>query len=74
MQIHSRKMTISDDVNFSELARSTEGFNGAQCKAVCIEAGMAALKKEKDIISHNDFMDGILEVLSRKKSKLVYFT
>lgn len=38
MQIHSRKMNISADVNFEELARSTDDFNGAQCKAVCVEA------------------------------------
>lgn len=38
MQIHSRKMNVSPDVNFEELSRSTEDFNGAQCKAVCVEA------------------------------------
>uniref|UniRef100_A0A1A9UW16 ATPase AAA-type core domain-containing protein n=1 Tax=Glossina austeni TaxID=7395 RepID=A0A1A9UW16_GLOAU len=30
IQIHSRKMNISNDVNFEELARSTNDFNGAQ--------------------------------------------
>ena len=38
LQIHSRKMNVSSDVNFEELARSTGDFNGAQCKAVCVEA------------------------------------
>lgn len=38
MQIHSRKMNISNCVNFDELSRSTDDFNGAQCKAVCVEA------------------------------------
>lgn len=38
LQIHSRKMNVSKDVNFEELARSTGDFNGAQCKAVCVEA------------------------------------
>merc|ERR1711966_331064 len=28
MQIHSRKMNVSEDTNFDELARSTEDFNG----------------------------------------------
>merc|ERR1711909_33329 len=31
MQIHSRKMNTSSEVNFEELARSTDDFNGAQC-------------------------------------------
>lgn len=38
MQIHSRKMNVSPDVNFEELSRTTDDFNGAQCKAVCVEA------------------------------------
>ena len=38
MRIHSRKMNVSQDVNYDELARCTEDFNGAQCKAVCVEA------------------------------------
>ena len=38
MQIHSRKMNTNKDVNFEELSRCTDDFNGAQCKAVCIEA------------------------------------
>ena len=38
MQIHSRKMNVDKDVNFDELARCTDDFNGAQCKAVCVEA------------------------------------
>lgn len=74
LQIHARKMAVRDDVNFDELSRSTEGFNGAQCKAVCVEAGMAALRRNKKEIDQNDFMSGIQEVLARKKSKLVYFT
>jgi 26S proteasome regulatory subunit T5 len=38
MRIHSRKMNVNTDVNFEELSRCTEDFNGAQCKAVCVEA------------------------------------
>lgn len=31
-------LICSKDVNFEELSRCTEDFNGAQCKAVCVEA------------------------------------
>lgn len=74
MQIHARKMTVSPSVNFDELARSTEGFNGAQCKAVCVEAGMAAIRKNKNEIGQNEFIQGIAEVMAKKKSSVVYFT
>ena len=58
MQIHSRKMTVSPDVNFDELARCCDEFNGAQCKAVCVEAGMIALRRGATSIMHEDFMEG----------------
>ena len=38
MQIHARKMNVDENVNFDELSRCTEDFNGAQCKAVCVES------------------------------------
>lgn len=73
LQIHARKMNVGE-INFDEVARSTEGFNGAQCRAVCVEAGMVALRKNKNVIEQDDFIDGILDVLAKKKSDFVYFS
>jgi len=74
MQIHSRKMTVDkNDVNFEELARSTPEFNGAQLKAVCVEAGMEALRRNGNVIRHEDFIVGINEVTAKKKSSLNYY-
>lgn len=73
MQIHSRKMTLSENVNFDELARCCDDFNGAQCKAICVEAGMIALRRGASQLIHEDFMEGILEVQSKKKTSLQYF-
>jgi 26S proteasome regulatory subunit T5 len=75
MQIHSRKMTVAmDDVNFEELSRSTEDFNGAMLKAVCVEAGMIALRREAAIIAHEDFVEGIQAVQMKKKQEQNYYT
>lgn len=73
MQIHSRKMNVSSEVNFEELARSTDDFNGAQCKAVCVEAGMIALRRSATCLTHEDFMDAIMEVQAKKKANLNYY-
>lgn len=73
MQIHSRKMTVNADVNFEELARCTEDFNGAQCKAVCVEAGMIALRRNGLELMHEDFMEGIQEIMAKKKTQLQYY-
>jgi len=74
MRIHSRKMTVDlEDVNFEELARCTEDFNGAQMKAVCVESGMLALRREGTVIKHEDFMEGIAQVQAKKKGSLQYY-
>jgi 26S proteasome regulatory subunit T5 len=73
IQIHSRKMNVSPDVNFDELARSCEDFNGAQCKAICVEAGMIALRRKGSQVTHEDFMEGIQEVQAKKKTALQYY-
>mmetsp|Transcript_1439 Transcript_1439/g.3862 ORF Transcript_1439/g.3862 Transcript_1439/m.3862 type:complete len:436 (-) Transcript_1439:378-1685(-) len=73
MQIHSRKMSVSKDVNYDELARSTEDFNGAMLKAVCVEAGMLALRADRSEIVHEDFVEGVMQVQAKKKTALNYY-
>lgn len=67
MKIHSRKMKVDPNVNWNELARSTDEFGGAMLKAVCVEAGMIALRMGKNKISHEHYVDAIAEVQSKKK-------
>jgi SpoVK/Ycf46/Vps4 family AAA+-type ATPase len=54
-------MSTGPDVNFEELARSTDEFNGAQLKAVCVEAGMIALREGATKLEHEHFISGIAE-------------
>merc|ERR1712050_218909 len=73
LQIHSRKMNVSSDVNFEELSRTTDDFNGAMCKAVCVEAGMIALRRGATELQHEDYVEAIMEVQSKKKANLQYY-
>ncbi len=73
LQIHSRKMTVSDNVNYDELARCTDDFNGAQLKAVAVEAGMMALRRGAMELTHEDYVQGINEVQAKKKTNLNYY-
>ena len=54
-------------------ARSTDEFNGAQLKAVCVEAGMNALRRGGTFLVHEDYVYGIAEVQAKKKSHLNYY-
>jgi len=74
LRIHSKKMKVDFiNVNFEELARCTEDFNGAQMKAVAVESGMIALRREASIIKHEDFMEAINVVAAKKKGSLDYY-
>lgn len=73
LRIHSRKMNVAPDVNYEELARSTDDFNAAQLKAVCVEAGMLALRRDGLEVNHEDFVEGITAVQAKKKATLMYY-
>ncbi|KAF8252616.1 26S proteasome subunit P45 [Wilcoxina mikolae CBS 423.85] len=73
LRIHSRKMTIEEDVNWMELARSTDEFGGAQLKAVCVEAGMIALRSGKTKVGHEHYVDAIAEVQAKKKDTVNFY-
>ena len=38
------------------LLQIAQGFNGADLRNVCTEAGMAAIRAERDYVIHEDFM------------------
>ncbi|MCL2032245.1 MAG: CDC48 family AAA ATPase [Methanomassiliicoccaceae archaeon] len=45
LQIHTRGMPLSDDVDLKRLADRTHGYAGADISALCKEAAMAALRR-----------------------------
>ena len=74
LRIHSNKMNVNtESVNYEELARCTDDFNGAMLKAVATEAGMLALRRDATELNHEDFMAGIAEVQAKKKANLNYY-
>jgi len=56
LKVHTRNMNLAQDVNMMEIARLTEGRNGADLNAICMEAGMFAIRKEHPHVCHEDFM------------------
>jgi len=68
-RIHTRKMNIARDVDLRELAEMTEGTSGADIKAIVTEAGMFAIRSEREIVTKEDFRMALEKVL-KKESKL----
>jgi len=68
-KIHSSKMTLSDKVDFAELAKLAENSSGADIKAIVTEAGMFAVREEKQSIEKADFINAIEKVTQSKKKE-----
>ncbi|KAH0497326.1 hypothetical protein TgHK011_004639 [Trichoderma gracile] len=43
--VHLRGLALAADVDITELARITDGYSGAEIKAICNEAGLAVLDR-----------------------------
>ena len=68
-EVQSKHMPILDDVSFRKLAIATDGYSGAEIKAVLIEAGMQAISDGRATCNHRDFIDAISAIdLKRKES------
>jgi proteasome regulatory subunit len=62
LDIHTECMNLGGDVNLLEISGLTDGKNGADLKAICTEAGMYAIRDERDTVTHNDFIKAIRKV------------
>jgi proteasome regulatory subunit len=62
LNVHTRKMRLDGEVDLREIAFLTEGKNGADLRAICMEAGMFAIRKEHEAISRNDFLNAIEKI------------
>ena len=50
-------MNLSKDIDMDLIVSLSEGCSGADLKAICTEAGMFAIREERDTITNADFMD-----------------
>ncbi|WP_253487927.1 proteasome-activating nucleotidase [Methanocalculus alkaliphilus] len=62
LRIHTKKITLGDDVDLVTLARITEGKNGADLSAICMEAGMFAIREERSAVIMSDFERAIRKI------------
>ncbi|MDO9326880.1 MAG: proteasome-activating nucleotidase [Methanoregula sp.] len=63
LKVHSRNLAIDEDVNLTEIAQLTEGRNGADLYAICMEAGMFAIRKECSSITQENFRAAVSKVV-----------
>ena len=67
--IHTSKMTLSEDVNLDAII-TKENLSGADIKAICTEAGLLALRERRMRVTMKDFNTSRNNVLYKKEEKI----
>jgi proteasome regulatory subunit len=66
-KIHSRGMAIRETIDFEALASRCEGATGADIRAICTEAGMWAIREERDTVTLADFDRAVEKVIGEEE-------
>lgn len=67
--IHTKRMSLDEDIEFEVLADRTPDATGADIKAICMEAGMFAIRDERKRIILQDFEQAIEKILEDDSGK-----
>ena len=67
LKIHASTITKHGDIDYEQCAKLAEGFNAADLRNVCTEAGMFAIRDERDYCVMDDFMRATRKLADAKK-------
>lgn len=65
--VHARKMPLDKNVDFSKLSIITEGYSGAEIKAITIDVGMKAISEGVSKCKMSHFKDAISSIDTKRK-------
>ena len=74
LKIHAGSITTRGDIDYESVVRLADGFNGADLRNICTEAGLFAIREDRDYVLEEDFMKAARKIAEIKKleSKLDY--
>jgi len=74
LKIHIRPIKVVGDIDYEAIAKLADGFNGADMRNICTEAGMFAIRAERDYVVEEDLFKAARKIGEAKKmeSKLDY--
>jgi 26S proteasome regulatory subunit T4 len=74
LKIHASKLSTNGEVDFDSLVKLSDGFNGADIRNVCTEAGLFAIRDDRDYVVHDDLVKATRKMQDAKKleTKLDY--
>lgn len=69
LDIHMKDMPITKGVSINNIVSSTEGLSGAELKALVVEAGMCAIRKNRNKATKADFTAALETILKKRSEK-----
>ncbi|KAL9259737.1 26S proteasome regulatory subunit S10B homolog B-like protein [Drosera capensis] len=67
LKIHAAGIAKHGEIDYEAIVKLAEGFNGADLRNICTEAGMSAIRAERDYVIHEDFMKAVRKLSEAKK-------
>ncbi|GEM11583.1 26S protease regulatory subunit S10B [Rhodotorula toruloides] len=71
LKIHAGPIRKSGEIDYEAIVKLSEGFNGADLRNICTEAGMFAIRDERDFCLQEDFIKGARKLQLAKKHETI---
>ena len=74
LKIHASSITKRGEIDYESISKLADGFNGADLRNICTEAGLFAIRGDRDYVLDEDFSAAARKIAVAKKleSKLDY--
>ncbi|KAH8359929.1 hypothetical protein KR093_009593 [Drosophila rubida] len=74
LKIHAAPLAKHGEIDYEAVVKLSDMFNGADLRNICTEAGLFALREDREYVIHEDFMKAVRKTADNKKleSKLDY--
>ena len=69
LKVHSKEKPLSEDVDLTEIARTTAGFSGADLENLMNEAAIGAARADRSYITQADIKEAFIKVGIGKEKK-----
>ncbi|XP_016990268.1 26S proteasome regulatory subunit 10B [Drosophila rhopaloa] len=74
LKIHAEPLSKRGEIDYEAVVKLSDMFNGADLRNICTEAGLFALRCDREYVVQEDFMKAVRKIADNKKleSKLDY--
>jgi len=62
LKVQTRKMALDRSVHLNDISERTDGFSGADLEALCREAGLNAIRNDRDVVTMEDFEEALRKI------------